>query len=109
VAYVVEPATSPHPGSIRDRVVATVGRIGNDPLFHVTLDFFSVNHDVPPTYPPANSAVVVANGAPQLLEFRDTYAKGIFLPAQVWAQAAVGDPPTPALDTSWGRIKTSYR
>jgi hypothetical protein len=107
VAYVVEPDDSPYPGAIINRIMIDVARLANDPTFIITIDFFSEADNAPPTYPPANVLVLVANGSPQLLNgIRDSSGDGIFLPAQVWAQS---DVPTSALHASWGKIKASYR
>jgi hypothetical protein len=113
VAYMVEPAGSPYPGSISDRIAITVARLAGGPQFQITIDFVSDNDNDPPTYPPSNSPVLVENGSPQLLNsfFRDSGGDGISLPggAQVWAQSDVSDQPTPVRRTSWGKVKTYYR
>jgi hypothetical protein len=110
VAYMVEPAGSPYPGSISDVLSINVARLANSPQFQITIDFHSNNDNDPPIYPPANVPVLVENGLPQLLNayFRDSSGDGIFLPAEVWAQSDV-DKPTPASPASWGRVKATYR
>jgi hypothetical protein len=108
VAYLVEPEGSPYPGSILARVVIDVARLANSPTFIITIDFVARADNEPPTYPPANVLVLVADGSPQLVNdhVRDAPGDGIFLPVQVWVQS---DVPTPALHASWGRIKASDR
>lgn len=109
-ALMVEPASSPFPGSISDRIHIEF-RVDPGPLgfnvAHMVVDFVSDPETAPPVYPPPGVPILVEDGTSQLLNL-------FFFPlappenVEMRAQSDV-EPPVPTDRSTWGRLKAQFR